>query len=170
MPRHLRDIVVTEYGVADLRARSDAEIVQALLNIADSRFQDELLDAARRAGKIDPDYRIPDGYRHNLPERVSGEIQRWRKAGHFPPFPFGTDFTPDEIVLAATLKNVKAMMEEPRTLIRQLIRSFTHEIHEQEAARYLQRIALEHPHTAKEVILQHLLLLELEEHGHLRPL
>lgn len=170
VPRHLRDIVVTEYGVADLRARSDAEIIAALLNIADSRFQDDLLEAARHSGKIDPDYRVPERYRHNLPERVNGEIHRWRKAGHFPPFPFGTDFTTDEIVLASTLKNVKAMMDEPRTLIRQLIRSFTHEIHEQEAARYLQRIALEHPHTAKEVVLQHLLLLELEEHGHLRPL
>ncbi|MCK6553695.1 acetyl-CoA hydrolase [Candidatus Binatia bacterium] len=170
VPRHLRDIVVTEYGVADLRARSDEEIVQALLNIADSRFQDDLLDAARNAGKIDPDYRVPERYRNNLPERVQGEIQRWRKAGHFPPFPFGTDFTADEIVLGATLKNVKAMMDEPRTLIRQLIRSFTHEVHEEEAGRYLQRIALEHPQTAKEVILQHLLLLELEERGHLRPL
>jgi len=170
VPRHLRDIVVTEYGVADLRARSDEEIIQALLNIADSRFQEELLEAARRAGKIDPRYRIPDRYRHNLPARVHGEIQRWRKDGHFPPFPFGTDFTEEEIVLGATLKHVKAMMDEPRTLIRQLIRSFTHEVPEQEAARYLQRIALEHPHTAKELILQHLLLLELEEHGHLRPL
>ncbi len=47
IPRHLRDIVVTEYGAADLRGRSDQEIIEALLGIADSRFQPELLEAAR---------------------------------------------------------------------------------------------------------------------------
>src|SRR5207248_2189829 len=43
IPRHLRDMVVTEYGIADLRGRSDEEVAAALLEIADSRFQDELL-------------------------------------------------------------------------------------------------------------------------------
>jgi len=38
--RHLRDVVVTEYGVADLRGLSDQDAIAALLNIADSRFQD----------------------------------------------------------------------------------------------------------------------------------
>ena len=31
IPRHLRDIVITEYGVADLRGQSDAEVVKRLL-------------------------------------------------------------------------------------------------------------------------------------------
>ena len=31
IPRHLRDIVVTEYGVADLRGKSDAEVIAAML-------------------------------------------------------------------------------------------------------------------------------------------
>jgi len=170
IPRHLRDIVVTEYGAADLRARSDEEIIQALLNVADSRFQDELLDAAKRAAKIDPGYRIPERYRNNVPARVSGEIARWQAEGYFPPFPFGTDFTEEEIAIARSLRDLKALMDEPRTLIRKLIRSFVHGVNEAEAAHYLERIALEHPHSAKEVILQHLLLLELEEHGYLRPL
>ncbi len=170
VPRHLRDIVVTEYGVANLRARSDEEIIMALLNIADSRFQEELLETAKRAGKIDPAYRISERYRNNLPARVSGEIERWRRQGYFPPFPFGTDFTAEEIAIARSLRDLKALMDEPRTLIRKLIRAFTHDVDEVEAKRYLERIALEHPHSAKEVILRHLLLLELEEHGDLRPL
>src|ERR1700743_2708333 len=33
IPRHLRDIVVTEYGVADLRGKSEAETVAAMLLI-----------------------------------------------------------------------------------------------------------------------------------------
>ncbi|PYS70050.1 MAG: acetyl-CoA hydrolase, partial [Acidobacteria bacterium] len=40
IPRHLRDIVVTEYGIADLRGRTDEEVIIALVEIADSRFQD----------------------------------------------------------------------------------------------------------------------------------
>ena len=43
IPRHLRDIAITEYGIADLRGRTDAECVAAMIDIADSRFQDELL-------------------------------------------------------------------------------------------------------------------------------
>jgi acyl-CoA hydrolase len=58
IPRHLRDIVVTEYGVADLRGRSDAECAAALINIADSRFQDELLEQARANDKLPVDYQI----------------------------------------------------------------------------------------------------------------
>ena len=170
IPRHLRDIVVTEYGVADLRARSDEEIIRALLNVADSRFQDELLEAAKRSGKIDPDYRIPDRYRHNLPERVNGEIARWRTEGYFPSFPFGTDFTDEEIALGRSLRELKALMDEPRHLIRKLIRAFVQDVDEAEAAPYLERIALAHPQSAKEVIMKHLLLLELEDLGYLRPL
>ena len=168
IPRHLRDIVVTEYGVADLRARSDEEIIKALLDVADSRFQEQLLAAAKRAGKIDSAYVVPEPYRDNLPERVQGEIARWRADGHFSAFPLGSDFTDQEVALATSLREIKALMDEPRTLIRSLIRAFTHGIDEAHAAPYLQRIGLDHPHTPKEVILQHLLLLELEEHGYLK--
>jgi len=30
IPRHLRDIVITEYGIADLRGRTDSEVIAAL--------------------------------------------------------------------------------------------------------------------------------------------
>ncbi len=43
IPRHLRDIVVTEYGVADIRGKSDADVIAAMLQVADSRFQNELM-------------------------------------------------------------------------------------------------------------------------------
>ena len=38
IPRHLRDLVVTEYGIADLRGKQDWEVIAALLNISDSRY------------------------------------------------------------------------------------------------------------------------------------
>src|SRR6202171_1715419 len=52
IPRHLRDVIVTEYGVADLRGKSDAEVIAAMLAVADSRFQSELTRQAKDAGKL----------------------------------------------------------------------------------------------------------------------
>ena len=56
IPRHLRDLVVTEYGIADLRGKNDAEVIEALLRIADSRFQDGLIAEAQKAGKLPADF------------------------------------------------------------------------------------------------------------------
>src|SRR5260370_30842298 len=50
--RNLRDVVVTEYGIADLRGKTDRDVIAAMLAIADSRFQDELLRRAKHGGKI----------------------------------------------------------------------------------------------------------------------
>jgi acyl-CoA hydrolase len=170
IPRHLRDVVVTEYGVAMLRGRSDEEIIRALLNVADSRFQEELLEIAKKAGKVNRSYRIPVRYRNNLPEHLGERMNAWRQRGYFPEFPFGSDFTPEELALASSLREIKAMMDEPRVLLRQMIRAFLNNVDERAAAPYLKRIALDHPNTAKEVILRHLLLLELEERGVLKAL
>jgi acyl-CoA hydrolase len=104
IPRHLRDIVVTEYGVADLRGRTDEECIAALLQVADSRFQDELLASARAAGKIHTDYRIPEAFRTNVPERLERGLAPHRARGCFSEFPFGTDLTAEEIALARALR------------------------------------------------------------------
>jgi Acetyl-CoA hydrolase/transferase C-terminal domain len=103
IPRHLRDIVVTEYGVADLRSRTDEECIAALLQIADSRFQEALLARARAAGKIGAAYRIPAACRANLPARLARALEPQRAAGYFSEYPFGTDLTSEEIVLARAL-------------------------------------------------------------------
>src|SRR6185312_2640497 len=52
IPRHLRDVYVTEYGIADLRGKSDEDCVIAMLRITDARFQDELCRRAKQAGKL----------------------------------------------------------------------------------------------------------------------
>jgi hypothetical protein len=107
IPRHLRDIAITEYGIADLRGRTDAECIAAMLNIADSRFQDELLAAAKRANKIDSGFRIPEEFRRNTPERLEEAFDAPRRAGLFSEYPFGTDLTREEIDLARALRWVK---------------------------------------------------------------
>jgi hypothetical protein len=107
IPRHLRDIAITEYGIADLRGRTDGECVAAMLNIADSRFQEELLEAAKRANKIDAGYRIPEQHRHNLPARLDASFAASRAAGLFSEYPFGTDLTSEEVDLARALRWLK---------------------------------------------------------------
>jgi acyl-CoA hydrolase len=106
--RHLRDLAVSEYGIADLRGKTDGECVAAMLNIADSRFQLALLAAAKRANKIDAGYRIPEQYRNNLPSRLEDSFAGFRAAGLFSEYPFGTDLTRQEIDLAHALKWLKS--------------------------------------------------------------
>ena len=65
IPRHLRDVFVTEYGVADLRGKSDADVIAAMLSVTDSRFQDELARAAKDTGKLPKGYQIPAACREN---------------------------------------------------------------------------------------------------------
>lgn len=108
IPRHLRDIIVTEYGVADLRGKSDHDVVAAMLSVTDSRFQDALLQQAKAAGKISSDYVIPDAFRHNTPERISRALKPLSAQGALPLFPFGTDFSDIELRLLPVLQVLKA--------------------------------------------------------------
>src|SRR5699024_4413576 len=106
IPRHLRDIVVTEYGIADLRGKTDEEVVMAMLNVADSRFQPALMEQARDAGKLRRDYAIPERFRHNNPDF----LRRAARAGDgnaFATFPLGTDFNAEEQRLMKALTWLK---------------------------------------------------------------
>jgi acyl-CoA hydrolase len=52
VPKHLRDIIITEYGIADLRGKPDKDVIMEMIKVADSRFQDELLAQRRRRKKF----------------------------------------------------------------------------------------------------------------------
>src|SRR5437763_10060664 len=71
IPRHLRDVFVTEYGVADVRGKSDAETIAAMLQVTDSRFQNELTKIAKDAGKLPKAFEIPAAHRENFPDRIA---------------------------------------------------------------------------------------------------
>ena len=107
IPRHLRDVVVTEYGVARLKARSDRDVIAALLNVCDSRFQERLLTKAKAAKKIEGDYAIPDRYRQNTPERLKAGLHTTGFSDRLPHFPLGTDMTDEEATLAVGLAWLK---------------------------------------------------------------
>jgi hypothetical protein len=123
IPRHLRDIAITEYGVADLRGRTDSECVAAMLNIADSRFQSALLAEAKRAHKIDAGYQVPEQYRHNTPERLEEAFAAQRRAGLFSEYPFGTDLTREEIELARALRWLKENTSGKGARLRTVVRA-----------------------------------------------
>src|SRR4051812_36975257 len=104
IPRHLRDVFVTEYGVADVRGKSDAETIAAMLAITDSRFQPELMRQAKDAGKLPKSFDLPVTHRSNTPDRIAEAVKPARDAGLLPAFPFGTDFTEVEQRLIPALQ------------------------------------------------------------------
>jgi acyl-CoA hydrolase len=117
IPRHLRDVVITEYGVADLRGQSDADVIAAMLSVTDSRFQNELTRQAKDAGKLPKAYEIPGAYRENFPERIAAALKPSREAGLLPAFPFGSDFTDVEQRLIPALQSLKEASASPFDLL-----------------------------------------------------
>ena len=107
IPRHLRDIVVTEYGIADLRSRSDAEVAGALIAIADRRFQEPLAARAIAAGKLPRGWRVPEAALGNTPQALAQRLEPLGRQGLLPMFPLGTDFDAEEQRLVPALRWLK---------------------------------------------------------------
>jgi acyl-CoA hydrolase len=141
--RHLRDIVVTEYGIADLRGKTDRDVIAAMLAIADSRFQDELLRRAKDAGKIERGFELPAACRDNTPARIARALGRAREKGLLAPLPFGSDFTASEERLIPALKLLRAA--PPLRLAALLARGFLSSAPSPEARECLARMGLDRP-------------------------
>lgn len=122
IPRHLRDIVVSEYGVADLRGKDDQGVIAAMLSIADSRFQPELMRKAKDAGKLPKHYELPAYARENTPEQLERALSPLRERGFLPPFPFGTDFNEVEQRLIPALQRLQLASTSPLSLFRLALR------------------------------------------------
>ncbi|MFZ5572964.1 MAG: acetyl-CoA hydrolase/transferase C-terminal domain-containing protein [Thermodesulfobacteriota bacterium] len=165
VPRHLRDIIVTEYGIADLRGRSDKNVICALLNVTDSRFQEGLLQRAKQAKKIPADYQIPDRFRNNYPERLEKALASYKEKKLFPVFPFGTAFTDEEIVIGKSLREFKEKAAESKMavlpgLVGQLVSAVP-----ESARKYLERMQLDKPTNRQERMMQKIVVLALKQAG-----
>jgi acyl-CoA hydrolase len=150
IPRFLRDIVITEYGIADCRSKTDAEVIKTLLNVTDSRFQASLLNTAKQFGKIATDYEIPQLYRNNLPSALAPHIQTLQTKGYFEPYPFGTELTSTEQILKKVLlylKNSSSMMVFKITLA-----ALFYMKQDKEFMPYLQRMQLDKPVNVKDYL------------------
>lgn len=158
--RHLRDIIITEYGIANLRGATDRDIIARLLDITDSRFQDALLARAKAAGKIEQDYTIAPEYRNNTPEALDAALTPHLRSGHLPHFPLPCDWTPQEEVLAVALGRLKD--RQAREGKRILISAWRAGAPSAAAVPYLQRVGLGQPDTLTDKVTARLLAAEVE--------
>jgi acyl-CoA hydrolase len=158
IPRHLRDVVVTEYGIADLRGKTDRDVIAAMLAIADSRFQDELLRRAKDAGKIEKSFELPAACRDNTPERIARALGEAREL--LPPFPFGSDFTATEERLIPALELLRAA--PPIRLAGLLARGLLASAPAKDVYDCLARMGLAHPSSPTEYVEAALLHAALE--------
>lgn len=109
IPRHLRDIFVNEYGVADTRYISDSKVIEALLEITDVEFQDALIVRAQKSGKLAQSYRPTERMKMNSVVWVDHAIESLKSAGHLSEYPFGTEFLPIQQKLIRALSDFKGL-------------------------------------------------------------
>ena len=155
IPRHLRDTIVTEYGVAELRGQPDGEVIKRLIAVADSRFQEELVKQAKSHGKLDAHYEVPERYRNNLPGMLHDKLGPWAEAGLLPDFPFGTDLTHEELHIVKALKKLKHASEHPAELLSLAFKSFWEGKDMPQA--YQERLGLADAHSFKDNVVRRLL-------------
>lgn len=161
VPKHLRDIIITEYGIADIRGKPDKEVIMEMIKVADSRFQDQLLEEAKKARKIPKDWDIPSEYRNNTPEKIASILAPYQQKGYFKPHPYGTDLTQDEIILGGSLKALKALstgypLKLAGGLFLELFRPVPRTAH-----RYLELVDLAQPKGVKERMLRKMVVFAL---------
>lgn len=158
IPRHLRDIVVTEYGIADLRGKTDAAVIEALLNISDSRFQPGLIEQAQRAGKLPKDFKLDPRFAQNTSERLQTIAEQYSQL--FPEYPLGCDFSPEERDLLRALHWLESKFK-----LTEIIELGKATLDAPEPAAFpvhLQRMQLDQPQGLKEELYQRLLLAGLQ--------
>ena len=161
IPRHLRDIYVTEYGIADLRGKSDEDCIIAMLAIADARFQDGLAAQAKAAGKLRRDFAIPTAWRANTRENLAAIFKRTEFAPRFPAFPFGADFDADELRLLPALTRLKAISASKRKMALFLLKSLLSSPRVPDGETLLARLNLDNPTTFSAKLTRRLVLAAL---------
>lgn len=154
IPRHLRDVVITEYGIAFLKGESDETVIRRLIEIADSRFQDDLIQWGKKNKKLAADYRLPEYAKNNTREKIKKFIGRFQNEEVFSLFPFGSDMTQEEINLGKALSKLKAAPSwEKMKMLRRGYGTSKVRFH-----RELQRMNLLQPRSVKEHFYQKIIL------------
>ena len=159
IPRHLRDIAVTEYGIADLRGASDEDCTEAMLAISDARFHRGLVDQARAAKKLPRPFALPSAWAENKPSRLSLSLRPFRASGLLPDYPLGCDFTEEEQRLVRALTWLKTATANKHGKLATLLRALLHGSSHDDAA--MRRMDLAFPKGASEWLQARLLALAL---------
>ncbi|PSW08672.1 acetyl-CoA hydrolase [Photobacterium rosenbergii] len=161
IPRQLRDIVVTEYGIANLRSKPDHVVYTELIKIADSRFQQQLLEEAKAAGKVAKDYQIPKEFANNTPEAIQAFYKKYTDQDIFGPFPFGCSFTDQELKLGKALKALKSKCATPKGKLKAIAQSLSAPKPGHDIDILLKRVGLDKPENLQEKITRKLVIAEL---------
>lgn len=159
IPRHLRDIVITEYGARDIRGKSDENIIKSLIEITDSRFQEELIRTAKDHGKLSKNYVLDPVFKANFPENIRQIFKAFKEQGFYKEFPFGSDFTETEERIVFALKKLKK--ESKMGLISAIFKSIFKSTDIQKYKDELNRMGLWETKNLKEKIYQKLLVSKL---------
>ncbi len=144
IPRHLRDIYIDEYGIADLRGLTDEDCVLRMAAIAEAPFQPTLLEQARAARKLDAAEQAPAEWRRNTPQALAAALAPFRADGTLPDYPLGSDFTEVEQALVKALGWLKANTQTRGDKLRTVWAALRQRAGDSDAV-YLQRMGLEAP-------------------------
>ena len=113
IPRHLRDVGISEYGIADLRGVDDSGCIVAMAAIADARFQGGLLQRADAARKLPQGFTAPAAWATNTPKEITRRLSPFRRSGLLIDYPLGCDFSPVEQRLVGALGWLKSATARP---------------------------------------------------------
>ena len=160
IPRHLRDLYINEYGIADLRNMTDEDCVIAMAAITDAQFQAALLDKAKASKKLAAGFTPSGDGQRNTAAVVSAALAPFRQSGLLPDYPLGSDFTEVEQHLVKALGWLKQNTQTPMAKLRTVLSAVTQPAGDGDQA-YLQRMGLEAPNTFGERIEARLVRLGL---------
>ena len=124
IPRHLRDIYITEYGIADVRGLTDEDVIRSMCSITDARDQDALIATAKRNGKLAKDFIAPKQWRDNTASALQARLAPFRADGSLPDYPLGSDFTRVEEQLVKALGKLKAATATPVGKVRTIAKAW----------------------------------------------
>ena len=157
IPRHLRDIVVNEYGIANLRGAMDKDVVAQMLSITDSQFQQALLQTAKSNGKIEHDFILDSSWANNNEEDLNSVLTPFKQEGLLPDYPFDTDFTELEQRLISVLQNLKSISKSKLGLMALVVKGLKLKVSETDTIAF-KRLGLDRPASLKEKITRLALL------------
>jgi acyl-CoA hydrolase len=161
IPRHLRDIYLNEYGIADLRGLTDEDCIVGMIGIADAAFQPALLAEAKQAGKLCADVLARPHWQRNRAERVGAALAPFRADGTLPDYPLGSDFTEVEQRLLRALTWLKRNTASTGTKLATVARALLSRDPGDPAS--LQRMALDAPRGIGERMEARLLAYALQQ-------
>jgi hypothetical protein len=159
IPRHLRDLYISEYGIADVHGKADEDCIVAMTGIADARFQDALVDDAKRNRKLRRDFVAPSTWTRNTPASLGARLAPLQADGILPDYPLGSDFTDVEQHLVKALGWLKTNTASTGAKLRVVAHAFGAGASTDKEA--LARMRLEHPRSPGEWLEARLLSLAL---------